>query len=129
MPTFYDPIELEDIDINDPAANFYLISLPGEGGFKLCATRTDLNNPLFRFEPETKINQYWPITRDQLTHANLAILFPVDLGEKMRAAPFKTLDDLNQAFNFDPPFNPATPKMTFGPHQRDSEFSARKNRE
>ncbi len=121
MPTYFDPIELEDIDINDNTVSFYLISLPGNAGFKFCATTRNLNDPQFKFDPETKINQYWPISRDQLRHADFAILFPEDHSDrerkqKMRTAPFKTLVDLNQAFNFNPPFNPNTPKMTFGPN-------------
>ena len=76
MPIFYDPIEMNDIDIDDNAARFYLISLPN-AGFKLCATTQNLDSPhMSGGDPETRIKKYWPIARDQINQANLAVLFP-----------------------------------------------------
>lgn len=114
MPTFYDPIELENIDINDNAASFYLINLQNNAGFKFCATTQNLGSSILAGgDPVTRIKEYWPITRDQLNQANLAVLFPND---DLRAAPL-SLQELNEVFHFNPPFNPATPKMTFGQPQ------------
>jgi len=115
MPVFYDPIEMEDIDITNNLAKFYLISLPNNARFKLCATTQNLDSPqMSGGDPETRITTYWPITREQLNHANLAVLFPND---RLRAAPLN-LQELNAAFNFAPPFNPdTTPSNQFGPPQ------------
>ena len=123
MPTFFDVIEYYDIDINDERANFYLISLPHDGGFKFCATTQNLTDPLFRFDPETNIKKYWPITREQVVRANQNTLFPedtttADRRRTIRSAPFKTIADLNDAFNFNPKFDPSAPQRSFGVAQQ-----------
>jgi hypothetical protein len=103
---------MEDIQIDDNEARFYLISLPNNAGFKLCATTQSIDSPaMIGGDPETRINKYWPITHEQLNHANFDVLFPND---RLRSAPLN-LHDLNAAFNFDPPFNPnTTPSNLFG---------------
>ncbi len=111
MPTFYDPIELADIDIDDSTAKFYIIELPKNGGYKFCATTQNLDSPHMKYEPETRVKEYWSITREQLSKANLTTLFPKD---KIRTEPFKTAQELNEQCHFDPPFNPNVRKDHFG---------------
>lgn len=111
MRTFYDPIELDDIDINDSTAKFYIIKLPNEAGFKFCATTQNLDSPQMKYDPITRVKEYWPITREQLSKANLITLFPKD---KIRTAPFKTAEELNKQCHFDPPFNPNVRPDHFG---------------
>lgn len=111
MPTFYDPIELEDIDIDDATAKFYLIKLPNEAGFKFCATTQNLDSPQMKYDPITRIKEYWPITREQLTQGDFTLLFP---DGTIRTEPFKNADDLNRAFHFDPPFDPNSQTSRFG---------------
>lgn len=98
MPTFYDPIELEDIDVDDNTAHFYIIKV-GENSYKFCATTQNLNSPEMRGgDPETRVRFYWPITREQLNQANFAVLFPND---KMRTSTM-TSDVLQNIFHFNP---------------------------
>lgn len=103
MPTFYDSVELEDVDIDDLRASFYLLVLPKNAGYKLCGTIQNLNSPQMKFDPETKIKQYWLISREQVKNADASILFPEG---KLRTCPFKTLEELKTIFQFTPPFNP-----------------------
>lgn len=103
--TFLDPITLEDIDIHDESAVFYLLVLPNNAGFKFVGSTQNLNSPQSRFDPEI------------LNHADMSVLFPDD---KLRSEPFKTLDALNAALRLTPPFDPMQPheaikKHTFGP--------------
>ncbi|MDF1677660.1 MAG: hypothetical protein P1U32_03080 [Legionellaceae bacterium] len=103
MPTFYDPVELEDVDINDERAKFYLVASKQTGKsdkFKLCATIQELDK--LKYDPETRAPEYWPITREQIKQADQAALFP---DNKMRSEPF-TLEELNSIFHFDSSFNP-----------------------
>lgn len=124
MPTFYDVFALDDIDINDSAAKFYLIQTdksPDHQRYKVCATTQDLSSSQMIFDPVTKIKEYWLITREQLNHANLSILFPND---KLRDEPL-AITDLDIAFNYDPTipveqnkafhFDPTNPPEKFGP--------------
>jgi hypothetical protein len=112
--TFFDPVELEDIDINDPRVKFYLIDVTGENGnnpgFKFCATIQDLSR--LNADPETRQKKYWPVTREQLNKENRDVLFSepdeASSHRKMRARPFKTAQEVNEAFHFDPPFDPLT---------------------
>ena len=61
MPVYFDPIEIEDIDIDDQLVKFYLISLPNNAGFKLCATTQNLDSKQMKGgDPETRITNYWP---------------------------------------------------------------------
>lgn len=133
MPTFYDSIELEDIDINDKDARFYIIKLPPDNDYlfnryKICATIQDLDSPNMKGDPESRIKQYWPITKEQLNcvirnNGKLNILFPVDDSNKrkLRTQPFK-LDELNNVFASNSPFmsdgfsfDPGSiPQRTFG---------------
>tara|TARA_R110002126_G_scaffold272886_1_gene417207 strand:+ start:129843 stop:130916 length:1074 start_codon:yes stop_codon:yes gene_type:complete len=115
--TFFDPITLEDIDIHDESAVFYLLVLPNNAGFKVVGSTQNLNSPESRFDPETRIKECWLVNRETLNHADMSILFPDD---KLRSEPFKTLEALNAAFRFTPRFDPTQPhetikKHTFGP--------------
>jgi hypothetical protein len=98
VPTFYDPIEMDDIDIDDSAANFYIIKVE-ENNYKFCATTQNLNAPeMRRGDPETRVRFYWPITREQLNQANIAVLFPND---KIRTSTI-TAEALQEIFHFNP---------------------------
>jgi len=102
MPTFYDPVELEDIDIDDIRASFYLLAMPKDAGYKLCGTVLNLSSQM-KFDPETKIPKYWLVSREQVKKADASVLFPEG---KLRASPFKTLKELNTTFQFNPSFDP-----------------------
>jgi len=120
MPIFYDVITLEDVDIEDNAANFYLLQLPNNGGFKLCATTQSLDAPHMKFDPETRITTYWPITREQIQRADHSILFPDGI---MSNTPLQAIA-LDDAFRYDPAipeaenqafhFDASVPPQTFG---------------
>jgi len=115
MPTFYDPIEMNDIDIDDSAANFYIIKVD-ENTYTFCALTQNLDSPqMHAGDPETRVKKYWPISREQLSHANMDVLFPEDIAHnrKLRTTPFN-LDELNAAFQFNPPFSPTNTQSTFG---------------
>lgn len=124
MLTFFDPVILDDIDIHNQEANFYIIQIDGTAGhqkYKVCGTVCDLNSPRMLFDPVTKIQTYWLITREQLNHANLSILFPND---KLRDEPL-LITELDEAFKYDPSipaqqnksfhFDLMSPPEKFGP--------------
>jgi hypothetical protein len=112
--TFFDSVELEDIDINDPRVKFYLIDVAEENGnnlgFKFCATIQDLSS--LQSDPESRKKKYWPVTLTQLNQADKNILFSepgeVPSHKKMRMQIFKTAQEINDVFRFNPPFNPLT---------------------
>lgn len=125
MLTFFDAVALDDIDINDDAANFYLIQTdktPGAERYKVCATTQDLSSPEMKFDPVTKIKEYWPITCDQLKRADLSLLFPSP-DDKLRNEPL-AITELDTVFRYDPKipvdqnkafhFNPKIPPEKFG---------------
>ena len=97
MPTFYESVELENVDIHDDRAKFYLVS--SKDRFKLCATIQDMD--ALKYDPETRATEYWPITREQIKQADQAALFPDDV---MRSEPF-TLEEFKTIFRFDESFN------------------------
>lgn len=111
MRTYFDPVTREDVSIDDASVSFYLIQLPNKS-FKICATTQDLSSDDMRAgDPETKIKEYWPITKEQIDNANQSDLFPDD---RLCSAPFKDEKTLNAAFNFDPPFDATHVPKKFG---------------
>lgn len=86
-------------------------------------------------DPQTRIKQYWPITKQQLmavSKKKLNILFPEDHEHKrkLRNQPF-SLDEINDVFKFNSPFRPdgfyfdpaEIPQRTFGiPLDNDSQY-------
>lgn len=56
MPSFFDVVAFDDIDINDDEAKFYLIQTdksPDHQRYKVCATTQDLSSPDMTFDPVT----------------------------------------------------------------------------
>ena len=110
---FFDIISHETIDVDHHSAKFYLVQLT-DGRYKLCATTQSPDSPeMGNGCPYTRLTEYWPIAGDQIDKDNKK-LFPEVL---MSDAPL-TLEELNKAVNFNPPFDPNTPQMTFGVSQQ-----------
>jgi tetratricopeptide (TPR) repeat protein len=113
MPIYFDPIELEYIDTASPAVSFYIISVSDR--YKVCATTQNLaSQAMAHGDPETRAAKYWPLNRDQVNGAQADILFPGH--DRILRSELFTLDELNHAFNFVPPFNADEAlQINFGP--------------
>jgi tetratricopeptide (TPR) repeat protein len=110
---YFDPIELEYIDTASPAVSFYIIQVSDK--YKVCATTQNLASQVMAYgDPETRAARYWPLNRDQVNGAQADILFPGH--DRILRSELFTLNELNNAFNFLPPFNAdETLQRSFGP--------------
>lgn len=108
---FFDSVESDNVNINDPNAKFYLVDVSNSNGtsagYKFCASK---NLSKLKVDPESRKKQYWLVTREQLKKADIDKLFPQN---QLRGEIFKTVQEINDVFQFNPPFDPATTEITF----------------
>lgn len=97
MPSYYNYLSGEDEDIST-SKSFYIICISQEQQlYKFVASPQSVD--ILRFDPETRILSYWPITREQIDKASQEIIFNDD--GNIRKSPL-TLYQIQTFFGFNP---------------------------